>query len=321
MYLFARDYLSPAAPASPLRPHAMPDTLLGWVSAPGYASADEYGAGIGLTITPAGFRAVGPAAATSAKPATPIACSGDSYTFGTGVADDRHWCSLLQALVPGLKATNLGGESYSFEQSADRYRRDGTALGSRVHVFALTDGAIERAAIPRAAIPRAAGARAFDDLRFVQEYRRVRGIDREWSDARAADARLPLVEQSLGTIAAADRERGGTLVLAYLPTFRAARRDGAAERRSRLAAFAKARGIPFIDLTPRFHAMRADSLDLSFTASDAGSATAGTGGQLSRLGHAVVAREIAGVVRELAAAPATERLQDSHGPGAIGTRR
>ena len=330
--LFLRDYLSADAPVPAVRAHTVHDTLLGWVNQPGYANADEYGPGVGLSITRSGFRAGARVPSDSAAPASRVVCSGDSFTFGSGVADDRHWCTLLEGLLPGIRTSNLGEASYGFDQSALRYRRDGAPLAAGVHVFALTDGALDRAPgssldgwpkpyleldgegvttrnVPVGpqrgdAVRKATAARALDGLRIVQEFRRVRGVDREWAAARAADARLPLVERVIGDMASADRERGGTFVLAYLPSFRTARRDGADERRTRLAAFAKARGIPFVDLTQRFHAMRADSLDLSFIGSDAPGRSDGAAGQLSRLGHAVVAREIAGVL----ARPGRERV-------------
>ena len=327
LFLFVRDYLSADAPAPAVRAHTVHDTLLGWVNQPGYASADEFGPGVGLRITGSGVRAGARVSPDSAAPASRLVCSGDSFTFGSGVADDRHWCALLEGLLPGVRAINLGEASYGFDQSALRYRRDGAPLAAGVHVFALTDGALERAPggsldgwskpyldldgdrvttrnVPVApqrgdAVRRATAARTFDDLRIVQEFRRVRGVDPEWAAARAADARLPLVERVIGDMAAAERERGGALVLAYLPSFRTARRNGADARRRRLAAFAEAHGIRFVDLTPRFHVMRLDSLDLSFIGSDSPGRSGETAGQLSRLGHAVVAQEIAGAVAGL----------------------
>ena len=328
VFLFARDWLGAEAPDTALRPHTIRDTLLGWASEPGYANPDEYGAGIGLTLTREGYRTNGAARPGPADARTSVACSGDAFTFGVGVADDRHWCGLLEQVVPGIRTTNLAEPAWSLDQSVLRYRRDGAPLAAGVHIFALTDASLERGtggsmdgwsrpylaldgeqvttknvpvpAQSRGAIRRASAARAFDQLRIVQEVRRFRGIDRQESARDAADERLPLVERVIGDLAAADRARGGRLILIYIPTARAARRAGSGEaRRERLAAFAKSRDIPFVDLTSRIGALRPDSLDLSYITRAGPGKSESVEGQLSTLGHAVVARVLAEEIARL----------------------
>ena len=339
LYLFSRDWLLARPPSVAVRPHTVHDTLLGWVNEPGYAKPDEYGPGIGLTFTAQGARANGAAALGDASSRATVVCSGDSYTLGAGVADDRHWCGLLERLVPGIRTVNFGEAAYGLDQSWLRYRRDGVPLAPRVHVLAITESSLERSVdgsldgwskpyltlesgkvsvrnVPLPAqdpdaLRRVAASRAVDELRVVQEVRRFRGYDRPAAAAAAADERLPLFERAIDELAAADRARGGTLMLVYLPTGRTARRVDLVERRQRLAAIAQQRGIPFIDLTPRLHALRADSLDLTFITRPGPTSPAGQAGQYSRLGHELIARAIAG---ELATLPA---LATSRGDGSV----
>src|SRR5689334_16164643 len=54
--LFARDVTSATAQRNNERPHVMHDTLLGWVNRRSFSAPSEYGAGVGLTTTPEGFR-------------------------------------------------------------------------------------------------------------------------------------------------------------------------------------------------------------------------------------------------------------------------
>jgi hypothetical protein len=345
-YLFARDYLGASAPASLVRPLTVRDTLLGWRNQPGYTGLNEYGDSVPLTLGSQGFRESGAASAGTATTGTRLVCSGDELTLGAGVADDHHWCGLLQRELPGLQTVNMGADGYSVDQSLLWYRRDGAALAPRVHLVALTQASLNRSAtgshegwfkpyleldgsrlatrnvpVPaqeEGALRQVAARRANDELRLVQLVRSLRGIDRQAEIAAATDARLAVVEAALGELASTTRAQGGTLVLAYLPIAREARQDEHAARRRRLAEWARAREIPFIDLTPGMHAMRPDSLDLSFIRREAASARPRRVGQYSNIGHVWIARSLA---RELAALPALAAAPPSGGVAVVPSGR
>jgi hypothetical protein len=319
-YLFARDYVRARAPSSLQRPHAVADTLLGWRNAPNVSRPDEYGRGIALTLDARGFRTSSATSADSVRPPARVMCSGDELTLGVGVADDRAWCALLARELPDVQAVNLGVDGYGLDQSVLRYRRDGAPLAPRVHLLAITRQALERSVsgspegwykpyleleggrvatrnvpVPHqdaAGFRRLARDRAVDELRIVQQYRRFRGFDHDADVARAVDDRKPLFETLFGDLAAADRERGTRLVLAYLPTLPEARRDADARRR-RLAVWAREHHVAYVDLTPAMHAMRADSLDLAFISRLVPGASSDVIGQYSDLGNDWIARMIA----------------------------
>ena len=82
--------------------HARYDAALGWVGTPGFSAPDMYGPGAGLHIDARGFRMGGKSDSRGAPSQACAVCSGDSFTFGPGVADDRTWCALLESLAPGL---------------------------------------------------------------------------------------------------------------------------------------------------------------------------------------------------------------------------
>ena len=346
-YLFARDFLAAGSPPAPLRPLTVPDTLLGWRNRPGHAGPDEYGRGIPLTLDSRGFRA-SPVARTDSARAR-VVCSGDELTLGVGVADDRHFCALLARELPGVEPVNLGAASYGLDQSVLRYRRDGASLAPRVHLLGITQAALHRATsgsddgwfkpylsldggrvatrnvpVPRQdgdALRRVARDRAFDELRLVQQYRRLRGFDRDAEVSDAADARMPLFEAVLGELAADDRARGARLVVVYLPTLREARRDDDGRRR-RLARWTREHKVAFIDLTPAMHALRADSLDLAFISRVPAGARGGIVGHYSNLGHAWIARTVASrlVTLDALAEPGGAGQGSGSAPGTVSVR-
>ena len=80
--------------------HAQYDAELGWVSRPGFSVPDMYGPGAGLHIDARAFRTGGKGNSPGARSRPLAVCSGDSFTFSPGVADDRTWCALLHRSAP-----------------------------------------------------------------------------------------------------------------------------------------------------------------------------------------------------------------------------
>jgi hypothetical protein len=317
-YMFVRDRKGSNPPQRLVRPRTLPDTLLGWRNDTSYAKADEYGKGIALHTTADGLRAT-PTGDSSAG--VGIVCSGDSFTFGAGVADHQTWCALLSSALPGVRTFDMGQDLHGLDQTWLWYRRDGARYPHRLQVLAVTNAALERAAagddagwfkphfeldgdrlavrnvpVPRQtreALEDAAFERGLDELRIVQAVQRLPGLDPVRRRAERVDAKQPVFEAMLRELAAHHRARGTRLVLAYLPTTQDVRSDRLDARRRWLAEAATRQGLALIDLTPTFRAQRGDSLDLAFVSRTSPIVSPRAAGQYSALGHALVARTLA----------------------------
>ena len=120
--------------------HVQHDAELGWVNQPGLSLPNMYGPGVDLHIDERGFRVASRGTARAAGSGPRAVCSGDSFTFGVGVADDRTWCAMLAAMGPGVTTVNMGQGAYGLDQAYLRYKRDGAKLAHDVQVFAyITD--------------------------------------------------------------------------------------------------------------------------------------------------------------------------------------
>lgn len=116
------------------------DSLLGWVSTPGISVPNMYGPGAGLHVDARGFRIGRQGDSLVGGSPVRAVCSGDSFTFGAGVADDRTWCALLGRLMPGLATVNMGQSGYGVDQAYLWYKRDGAGIAHDAQVFAyITD--------------------------------------------------------------------------------------------------------------------------------------------------------------------------------------
>jgi hypothetical protein len=339
-YLFVRDTIRRSPARLMVRPHTMPDTLLGWVNRAGFTSADEYGKGIGFSTDARGLRASRTMPAPVSGATVRIVCSGDEFTMGYGVDDVHPWCARLEAELPGVETMNLGQAAYGLDQAVLRYERDGVPYGPQLQIVAVTDALLERvlasnyAGVPKprlavdgkqlqvrgvpvppptdASIRRAARLRLVDDLRLVQLVRRMRGASAAADVARAVDAQWPLIDAIVTSLADGQRARGSELMLVYLPGFAELRPGTLDGHRRSLARTAAAHGLVLVDLTAPFRAMRPDSQDLAFIADPPSGAAPGLRGQYSNIGNAWVARELAMRVREMPRAGAQVR---GAGPG------
>ena len=315
--LFLHDYRAAAASRALIRPHTMHDTLLGWVNRPSFSSPDEYGKGIGLTTTAEGFRAHSASADTRGTAQTRVVCSGDSYTLGYGVADDRTWCALLARDNVRVETINMGQIDYGLDQTYLAYRRDGERAGCQIEVLGLTNAQLERLTTannggrfkPTLALDgdtlvtkdvpvrpqtseslrSAARARTMDELRVVQLVRKIPGMDGRARESKRIDEQWPLVEKVLDALDAEDKRHGSRLVVAYLPTKRDLKPSYIDARRSRLAEYSHRHGTEFVDLTPAMRALRKDSLDLAFISRVPHGAAPGVANQYSNLGNMWVA--------------------------------
>jgi hypothetical protein len=74
-----------------------------------------------------------------------VACSGDSFAFGDGVADEDTWCHHLSLLDPRIEAVNLGQSGYGVDQAFLRFRRDARDLELDAHLFSFIGPDLTRA--------------------------------------------------------------------------------------------------------------------------------------------------------------------------------
>src|SRR5688572_18462022 len=120
------------------RMHMRFDPDLGWTSVPDTRLENFYGPGRHLTINGQGVRAKRAYAAEPPAGRRRALCAGDAFTLGPGVDDDSTWCAQLEQIEPHLETVNLGQGGYGLDQIYLRVRRDGTAIGFDVLLFAFT---------------------------------------------------------------------------------------------------------------------------------------------------------------------------------------
>jgi hypothetical protein len=325
--LVGKEFLAAQAPVYS-RPHTTYDTLLGWVNRPNASNPNEYGPGIGITTNAFGLRGSRtPDVRDTTK--TRIACSGDSFTLGYGVSNEHTWCALLESELPGIETLNMGQAAYGADQAYLWYRRDGDRVRHQVHIFAMISIELERAttssnagrykpmlvldgthlrttnvpvpAQSKTALNRAYGLRALDELRLTQTLRKFSAFDGTKRETDAVEQRWPVFEAMFDDLLAFDRQRKVDLVLAYLPVRADASPGPSDARRAKLAAYARARGVPFLDFTPELRAMSADSLDRLYITRVAPNVAPGIPGHYSNLGNAWAAKLFASRLASLPA--------------------
>jgi hypothetical protein len=121
------------------RVHVQHDAQLGWVNIPQYTNPDMYGPGIHYTSNSRSMRSQREFEPRAPTGTLRIVCSGDSFTFGVGVANDQTWCALLSALEPRFETINLGEVGYGIDQTYLKYRRYADDLEHHIHIFAFVD--------------------------------------------------------------------------------------------------------------------------------------------------------------------------------------
>lgn len=306
------------------------DTLLGWVGLPNLSRADNYGPGLRLTTSADGMRIHRPVTAALAPDEKRIICSGDSFTFGSGVSDDQTFCAYLEQELPGVRTLNMAQRGYGIDQAYLWYKRDAVRYPHQVHVFAFIWADFERMALtsftgyPKPRLRLDAGKLVVDNvpvprwkgeskmtavpgllptLRVVQLIQRH--TDQSDSaklarvDARVWDVAMAVFED----LARLDTERGSRLVLVYLPAPPDLAPGPQDTRRRRLAEFSRRSGIPFVDLTPEIRTVPADSADWMFITPNA-LPVQGSSAHYTATGHRWVAARLAEHLRAMPAVAA-----------------
>jgi hypothetical protein len=119
----------------------------GWVGRQNTAFPDYFGPGKFLNINAQGFREDEETTELPPEGKFRAICSGDSFTFGQGVANDETWCYQLKNYLPGLDTVNLGQSGYGTDQSYLWYMHAGQHLQHRFHIFAFIGADLDRMSV------------------------------------------------------------------------------------------------------------------------------------------------------------------------------
>jgi hypothetical protein len=282
------------------------DELLGWSSIPSASVPDAFGPGKDVHIDGRGHRGQAPGVSGIEGMRARIVCSGDSFVFGEGVANEETWCQRLARQNQGLEAVNLGEIGYGTDQSFLRYRRDAESLEHALHLFAFINADLSRMArsdgwgygkptlgigddslvVEGVPVPRFRWtiARSVD----AAELRLVEFIHRAFLDSARPERTRDVIDRVgpvagtvLEEVARLGDERGSLTVLVYLPTEPDLFRDS--PWRNWVLANADSLGIPLIDLAPSMRALSAEHVGAFFIPED---------GHYTEAGHAWVAEAV-----------------------------
>ena len=122
------------------------DEYLGWVGIPRTYIPDMYGSGKYVRTNARGFRNDDETEVRMPKGKLRIICSGNSFTYGLGVANNRTWCHRISELNNRFETVNMGQPGYGVDQMFLRYVRDGIVLEHSIHIFAFIQHDLDRMA-------------------------------------------------------------------------------------------------------------------------------------------------------------------------------
>ncbi len=122
------------------------DRSVGWVGMPDTYIPDMYGSGRYVRTNRRGFREDDETEVMVPYGKLRIICSGNSFTYGEGVANDRTWCRRISELMDRFETVNMGQVGYGVDQMFLWYARDGVVLDHSIHIFAFVGGDLDRMA-------------------------------------------------------------------------------------------------------------------------------------------------------------------------------
>lgn len=237
-------------PTTPEHRHSEHDTLLGWVNVPDAYLPNAYGPGVDVQINGQRFRNSRDFPTAVPPDRIRVICSGDSFTFGYGVANADAWCERLTQLDRRIETVNMGLGGYGVDQAYLWYMRDGRRLDHDVHLFVFLTADIYRMTSDRfmgygkpvlqldgdslvvsnVPVPRtswfsrrrALHANTISRLNAVALARGLLGLDRTpEEEARSVEQRdqwlRPVLVRILSDLRLANEAKGSRLVLVYMP--------------------------------------------------------------------------------------------------------
>lgn len=128
----------------PLSSPSRYDRELGWTSIPSTYHPDFFGTGKYVRTNAQGYRNDAETTVQVPIGKLRIICSGDSFTYGQGVANNHVWCHRLSELSKQIETVNLGQPGYGVDQMYLRYLKDGIGLEHSIHIFAFVSGDFNR---------------------------------------------------------------------------------------------------------------------------------------------------------------------------------
>jgi hypothetical protein len=281
--------------------HTRYDSLLGWVNMPNRFLPDVYGPGMYVRTNGQGFRENDETPPHVRDGWTRAICSGDSFTFGYGVANDHTWCRLLRSDMRRIETVNMGLGGYGADQSFLAYERDAERIGHQIHLFAfitldfrrmqsadfmgypkptlaLENGALTVKGVP---VPRrpfyapwlSRFAPAIRELRMTHlagrvAYRLGFGATPAAAAAVSDESTWAVASAMFERLRDLNRSRGSTLVLIYLPSQKDHANTSVDAWRGRVKDLGARAGITVIDLVEPFRQLPAEALGPMFIQAD-----------------------------------------------------
>jgi hypothetical protein len=266
------------------RRHTRYDAQLGWVNIPNVYVREIYGPGTYLRTNARGFR--GDVEVNQEVPSgkVRVICSGDSFTLGYGVSNDRTWCHDLVSLDHRFETVNMGQGGYGLDQAYLWYARDGAALDHDIQIFAfigtdirrMTSNTFEGYPKPTLAVrngnlitqnvpvPQLNGwGRARQHLMAFQGLQSVALLQRILFPraSQSAGPDSPAILRTAGSIfdhlAGLNHKKNSVLIVAFLPT-EGEYRLGMPDYVAHLKADVIGKGLTWIDLVDDFRKMSPD---------------------------------------------------------------
>lgn len=289
--LVVSDLVSPSQVVAE-RIHTRYDPEIGWINIPGLFIRDMYGPGISLRTSAQAFRNDVEFPREVAAGRVRAICSGDSFTFGYGVANADTWCQRLTTLDGRLEVVNMAQGGYGIDQAYLWYLRDGARLDHQVHLFAFITLDFARAAqssflgygkpmlavengrlvtknvpvpVSPGPIGSAGGGGGVGGLRSLQLMAAMVRRVRPRSGATVMSAGLTgLALKVFEALHEANARGGSALVLVYLPVRDDYDRDSSGPWRAWLSAEARKRGLTLVDLVEPFRQLPRGGVDALF---------------------------------------------------------
>lgn len=112
------------------------DSVLGWRYRPGRSGIH--------TINAQGVRSSRTYAARPRPGVTRVAAFGDSFVFGSEVADGDAWSAQMERLSPAIEVLNYGVGGYGVDQAYIRFCTEGSDLASHVVIMAFAPDDMRR---------------------------------------------------------------------------------------------------------------------------------------------------------------------------------
>jgi len=325
-----RDLVSSSRRSLAAENHTRYDRELGWGNIPNFYRKDYYNPGVYIKTNSKGFRNQEEFDVQIPANKLRVICSGDSFTFGTGVDNDHTWCQQLAALDHRLQTVNMGVPGYGVDQIYLCYLRGGAPLDHDVQFFAVVGDDFNRMqgsnvwghGKPMLELQGDRLVATHVPVRkapsFVRWIALRRGLWLEFKSLAAlqwmldkfrrpppspslANRRIELqhrvVAKIIEALQAVNESKNSTLVLVYLPMADEDRtRDSPGTWRGLLRDEAARRGIPFIDFFADTQELPIRELERLFI--PAGSQYyASAPGHLTDYGNEYVARKLYGLLR------------------------